>query len=231
MKKITHSIIALLFFGCGVDVDLIEELTVLAPDLQIVFPENNSECTAGTILSENQSEVTFEWSEIEGVQSYNIILINLATGIEEEFSSLSSSLPIILERGTPYQWIVDAIVRIDEEDTVVSASGYFYNAGPGVTTYIPFPADAISPLNGAQLLGTTTSINIEWTSEDLDNDIVSYDLYLGSSSNPELFAADIETPLISNVQVATGNQYYWRVVTKDAIGNESNSEIFSFEVE
>ncbi len=228
-KSIFSSLLVLLIVGCGIDSDLFEELVESATKVQLIFPENNSECTAGVIISENESEVVFDWSDAEVVDSYLIQLTNLSDGQLQTFSADSSFFPIRLQRGTPYQWSVTTIIN-EIDETIESDIEFFYNSGPGVTTFVPFPATAITPANEALLISSTTVTTIEWSAEDLDNDIVNYDLYFGASNPPEILSSELETSSLSNVQVMSGTRYYWQVVTRDDLGNESNSEIFSFEV-
>ena len=65
---------------------------------------------------------------------------------------------------------------------------------------------------------------------DIDNDIVSYDVYFDTVNPPVTLEGNTAASNI-DVTVAAGNTYYWRVVTKDSQGNNSQSEIFEFRVE
>lgn len=230
MKKVIFLFIGLLFFGCGPDVDILQVVLVAPSKVELIFPENNEECTAGTIISETESEVIFDWTDAEIGDGYNISLTNLTTGQEAIFESDSSSLPIRLLRGTPYRWHVTTFLNDLDEPTLSNIEA-FYNAGPGIQSFIPFPAANVAPENGEQLASTTT-VTLEWNAEDLDGDITAYDIYFGTTSPPGLFASDLSASSnsLSNVPVAAGTLYFWNVVTRDTQGNESNSEVFSFEV-
>jgi len=226
MRKAWVFILLVLMAGsCGLDQDLLDALAGDAA-VELLFPENVSECTEGTILSETQSEVVFRWSDTVENATYQVNLTNLISNTTEILDSESTELPVTLQRGIPYSWfIVDLISGEVRSDTWT-----FYNAGPGVESFIPFPAAAITPILGA-VLQTTSSIDLIWNSSDLDDDIVEYDLYFGLEANPPLLEEQITDSFFNDITVVSGETYYWKIVTRDFVGNESNSEIFNFQVE
>ncbi len=228
-RKIIGVLVVLLFISCGPDLDLVQAVLLPPSKVELIFPEENSECTAGVIISETESEVVFDWSEAEVTDGYIISLTNLTTGQEQLFESDSSSLPIRMLRGTPYRWRVDTFLN-DSNEVVSSDEEAFYNAGPGVQSFIPFPATAVFPKNGELLNTSESSITLQWEASDLDNDITEYDVYFGIETEPPLFSSAIQSNSLSNVPVESGEIYFWRVVTRDTQGNESNSEVFTFEV-
>lgn len=217
-----------ILIACGRDVDLSQE--VLSPfPVDLVFPENNTVCTTGTVLSDTESEVLFRWSVSENADSYEVILINLDNEDIQSFETESNELVIRLLRGTPYSWFVTSIIASNGNSSE-SETTSFYNAGPGLIAHVPFPATAVSPQNNSQLPETATTATLRWQANDLDNDIVSYDVYFGDNDTPNLFAESLTTNSVEIPNIITGTQYFWRVLTRDALGNQSNSEIFSFEV-
>ncbi len=194
----------------------------------LVFPENNSECTEGEVLSEIQSLVRFQWNASQNTDSYQISLTNLETNTTALANSTTNEVELTLLRGVPYEWFVVSRANGTTE-TASSAVWRFYNAGPGISNYAPFPAEAVAPPRGATIDASAT-VTLQWSGNDVDNDIVSYDLYFGTSDPPDLFQADI-TGTSSEVSIATGQTYYWQVETKDSAGNRTNSELFVFRVE
>ena len=229
MKKFLPLTLGLFFLGCGPDVDILQAVLLAPSKVDLIFPENNSECTAGVIISESESEVIFDWSDAEIGDGYRIALTNLTTGQESFFESDSSSLPIVLLRGTPYRWHVSSFLN-DAEEPTLSDVEVFYNAGPGIQSFIPFPAINVAPVNGEQLASSSVSVTLQWTAEDLDGDISEYDVFFGSSNPPDLFSSNLSTNSLSNIPVVSGNTYFWKITTRDIQGNESNSIVFSFEV-
>lgn len=214
--------------GSGGDTDP-EPIPVPAPSAAtLVFPANNSECNEGEILSDTQSRVLFQWSASQNTDSYQVNLINLNTNSTSLANSSTNEVEITLLRGVPYEWFVVSRANGTNE-TATSAVWRFYNAGAGITNYAPFPAEAVNPGRGATI-SATTAVTLEWTGNDVDNDIDSYNLYFGTADPPALLETGI-TATSFEVSVASGQTYYWQVETVDAAGNQTLSELFNFRVE
>ncbi|WP_282075719.1 hypothetical protein [Maribacter aquivivus] len=224
MKKSGFLIFLLLTIqSCGVDSDVLE----YAKDqinITLIFPEDDSECTEGIIVSDTQSELVFEWSDENDNSPYIVHLTNLVSSQTELIESNDTDVAIILDRGVAYSWYVTG--KINSSSEIWS----FYNEGPGLKSTIPYPAIAISPVSGASISQTSTTVNLIWKSEDPDNDIVSYDLFFGEVKDPQLYGTDVTDTRFNDIPVEAGKTYYWKIITKDSIGNESTSEVFTFSV-
>ncbi|WP_282118142.1 hypothetical protein [Maribacter aquivivus] len=224
MKKSGFLIFLLLTIqSCGVDSDVLE----YAKDqinITLIFPEDDSECTEGIIVSDTQSELVFEWSDENDNSPYIVHLTNLVSSQTELIESNDTDVAIILDRGVAYSWYVTG--KINSSSEIWS----FYNEGPGLESTIPYPAIAISPVSGASISQTSTTVNLIWKSEDPDNDIVSYDLFFGEVKDPQLYGTDVTDTRFNDIPVEAGKTYYWKIITKDSIGNESTSEVFTFSV-
>lgn len=233
MKKLIWLCITIILINCKADLDILQEV-VLEPSpskVTLIFPENNEECTAGVIISNTESEVLFEWTEAEIENNgYELLLVNLTTQEESIFNSETNSLLITLLRGTPYSWKVITLTN-NSTNTETSDTEFFYNAGPGVEFFVPFPATNITPLNNSIFPTDTAFISLEWQAEDLDNDISNYDIYFDTVTPPTLYETSLETTNLNNIQVESGTEYFWKVVTKDVQGNISTSNIFSFKID
>lgn len=225
MKKISIILIVLITLGCSKDNG--GNPNPVATSL--IFPDNNQECNQGVDVSgTNQSTVTFRWSVSVNTDSYDVVVKNLEAQTTSTHTSLTNELPIAIEKGTPYSWYVIS-KKTDIIETAQSSIWKFYNAGDPVETYAPFPADLVSPTMGSILTGVTSQ-TLSWTGGDIDNDIVSYDVYFDTTSPPTMLDGNTTSTTI-DVTVSASNTYYWRVVTKDSQGNSSQSEIFEFRVE
>lgn len=194
----------------------------------LVFPANNTECNEGEILSDTQSRVLFQWNASRNTDSYQVNLINLNTNSTALTNSSTSEVEITLLRGVPYEWFVVSRANGTNE-TATSAVWRFYNAGVGITNYAPFPAEAVRPGRGSTISATNT-VTLEWTGNDIDNDIDSYNLYFGTSDSPALLETGISATSFE-VPVESGQAYYWQVETVDSAGNQTLSELFNFRVE
>ena len=225
MKKISIILILLLSFNCSKD----DGGSPNPVATSLIFPDNNQECNQGVDVSgTNRSTVTFRWSESAKTDSYDVFLKNLNTQSTISLSSLTTELAITIDKGTPYSWyVISKNMKVLE--TAQSETWKFYNAGDAIASYAPFPADLIAPDMASTLTGITSQ-NLSWSGSDIDNDIVSYDVYIDAVNPPIALVGNTANTNL-DVTVAAGNTYYWRVVTKDSQGNNSQSEIFEFKVE
>ncbi len=224
MKQISIILTLMLILSCSKD-----EGNPNPSAVSLIFPDNNQECNQGFDVSgTNQSTVTFRWTTSAKTDSYNVLLKNLNILSTTSHSSLSNELAINIQKGTPYSWYVIS-KNTNVLETAESETWKFYNAGDPIASYTPFPADLVSPAMGSTLTGITTQ-SLSWSGSDIDNDIVSYDVYFGTANPPTMLEVNTVSTSI-NVTVAATNIYYWRVVTNDSQGNNSQSEIFQFKVE
>jgi hypothetical protein len=225
MKKI--SFILLLFLSLSCSNESVDQNTnpVAA---SLIFPDNNQECNQGVdVIGTTQSTVTFRWASTINTDSYDVVTKNLDSQNITTHTSLINELPITIEKGTPYSWYVIS-KETDNLVTAQSETWKFYNAGDPIESYAPFPADLVAPTMGANFTGGTSQI-LSWQGSDIDNDIISYDVYFDINSPPILLEGNTVS---TNMSVTTTpNTYYWRVETKDSQGNTSQSEIFQFKVE
>jgi FlgD Ig-like domain len=103
-----------------------------------------------------------------------------------------------------------------------------FNAGPTCPCSdpkSPHPPQDPVPANGATLVSWTPSLS--WSSP-LDGDIVSYDVYLGTSAQPPLVGTVTAPPYQPPQPLQEGTQYWWRVVAHDADGLQETSPTWSF---
>ncbi len=195
---------------------------------QLIFPYENSECNEGTDITATESTVLFEWETAENTDSYDLILKNLSSSEEEVYSSSQNEIPIVLSRATPYAWYV--VSRSNTVSAVAESETWkFYNAGDGVLSYAPFPAEIISPAMAEIINSSSGEITLDWHGSDVDNDISAYDLYFGTTDPPAILSSDLQESM-SVVQVASDSIYYWSVTTKDEHGNSSESGVYQFRV-
>lgn len=196
--------------------------------VSLVFPDNNSECTEGQSLNSVESTITFQWQEGVNVDSYEVNVRNLETNTSNTINANTNEAAINLSKNTPYEWFVVS-KKAGSDQSPSSAKWRFYNAGEGVENYTPFPAEVVSPTRG-QTIGAATTVDLEWSGSDVDNDIEGFEVLFDTSNDPKTSIAD--TPQSSTTtNINSGQTYYWRVITKDKAGNSSQSEVFSFKVQ
>jgi hypothetical protein len=198
--------------------------TIAPSAANLIFPENNTICNEGTIISETETEVLFEWQEAEHTSSYVLQVVNLNDGSSRNINTPSTEFLLRVMRGTPYSWSVKSISG-NSNETAESSVWSFYNAGLATESHAPFPATLISPQSGSSV--DQGSILLEWEAFDLDNDISDFTVYLDTSNPPETI---IGTTSISNMEVSvvSGAVYYWKIRITDATENTSTSQVFQF---
>lgn len=193
----------------------------------LIFPENNTECQEGTIVSNTQSRILFQWNASEHTDSYEVHLEKLEDGTRAIHLSITNELDIVLERGKAYSWSV--LSKSDSTDeTAESEVWKFYNAGAGTVNYAPFPADLLSPTNNEVVsLSASESVQLDWGAFDIDGDIVSYHIFL-DVENPPITSRGTTSNTEFNVDVVANATYYWYVQVTDSANNTSRSDVFSF---
>lgn len=207
-----------------------DPMTVSDPSAAtLLFPENNAECNEGAVLNDLESNLTFDWNASQNTDSYLVTLTNLNNGATFETMSNTNEATIIIARGTPYEWSVTSRAE-GTNATAKSATWRFYNEGPGIENYAPFPADAINPSQGAILTSTTTMVSLEWSAGDVDDDIRDFEVFFGLQ-NETPSSLGVVTTSSFEVTVETGNIYEWKVIVTDSQENSSTSETFEFSVE
>ncbi len=193
----------------------------------LVFPEQNSECTTGIDQSDTTSEVEFRWQEANNTETYELRATQLLTNVTKTTTTSATSASLTIDKGSPYSWQVISR-NTQTEVSVPSAIRRFYNSGTQ-TTYAPFPATIEAPSSGESVaIDSNGEITLIWSGEDIENDITGYDIYHGTV-NPPVDIAISTLVGITEVQIeVVPGTYYWKVVTKDREGNTSDSGIYSY---
>ncbi len=190
----------------------------------LIFPEENSECNEGTILSDAQSRVTFRWDASNSTNNYVVSLTNLNTNSTSTHNSTVNEVDITISRGTLYSWFVTSN---GSENTTPAMSEVwrFYNAGPGLVSHPPFPAEVTSPEMGSSVF--SGAVTLRWVGADVDNDIISYDITFDTVTPPVQSVGNVtNTELL--VTTNTDTTYYWQVISNDSQGNTTKSQVFQF---
>ena len=225
MKQLLTLLILFLIIACGKDSPKPPEAALLS------FPAQNSECTTGISLNTTTSQVEFRWLAAKNAETYQLKFTNVLNNTSvtnAPTEALSVRVPLL--KGVPYKWTITTR-NSATQDIAISEAWFFYNAG-SQTTFPPFPAQVNKPVSGASVVrDLNNEITLGWTGADVDNDIVSYEVYLDAVTNPQLLIA---SPSLSITEIKASVEadtiYFWRVVTLDREGNTSDSGTYSFRV-
>ncbi len=124
-----------------------------------------------------------------------------------------------LQPGSTYYWKIIAYDYTNSTEGTVWSFTTTTNLPPNPPVN-PAPPDQAQELDPFDL-------TLSWSCSDPNNDVLSYDVYLGQDNPTELIAIDISDTSINVSPLEFGMQYYWKVVAKDAL-NETESEVWSF---
>ncbi|MDP3312816.1 hypothetical protein [Lutibacter sp.] len=146
--------------------------------------------------------------------------------IAHSLSGNTLSQTISLEKGVAYYWRVKAIDSKNLSGDY-SSTFSFYTEGIGVSNYLPF-----SPVLSAPILNSivsTSTVTLTWTASDVDNDPLTYDVFLGTVNPPTAkIATNITIATVGSGTLTASTKYYWKVVVKDTKGGQTTGQVWSF---
>lgn len=226
-------IASLFFISCGGGDDSPTPPTPkqVVPDPKattLIFPGDNTECNEGVVIDALKSRVTFQWNASEDTDNYEVNIRNINTNQTSTTTVSTEESAITLDRGAPYEWFIISKAT-GTNVTASSAKFKFYNQGPGIENYAPFPAEVVSPTRGAEVSNSSGTVTLEWKGTDIDNDIAAYEVFFGTNETPTE-SQGITSETSFDVTVTVGTIYYWSIVISDTQGNSSQSDIFEFKV-
>ncbi|RXP52969.1 hypothetical protein EC396_10730, partial [Lutibacter sp. HS1-25] len=87
--------------------------------------------------------------------------------------------------------------------------------------------DLIAPELDGIIDGTSTSLR--WSASDVDNDSLTFDVYLDTASTPLTKVSENQTATTYNASnLIAATTYYFKVVVKDGKGGETIGQVWSF---
>ena len=183
-------------------------------------PQNNNACLDG-------ENVSFVWSSSQNTDRYELHIKNLNSKIVNSYSTTETNTEVTLEVGIPYSWFVKSFSNSSTK-TASSDTWKFYLVGDASSNYAPFPAEILLPSYGSE--ESSGSINLSWTGNDPDSgDILTYQVIL-DQNNPPTTVIKESTSETSITKVLSAGSYYWKVITLDDKGSNSDSGVSYFTV-
>lgn len=231
MKKTYLYLVQILLFtiiSCGSDSgnDLPEpEEENTAPTTpSLIYPSNNEVCIDNNIV--------FKWGESTDAEgnriTYNIEIAenNSFSPILQTTTSFSQSKLIPLTRGNAYYWRIIAVDSRGAESSY-SSINQFITEGDGVSNHLPFAPSLVAPALNSEIEGTSTTLS--WSASDVDEDALTFDVYLDTNSEPVTLVSENQSESTYNVSgLAASSKYYFKIVVKDGNGGVSIGQIWSF---
>jgi len=74
-------------------------------------------------------------------------------------------------------------------------------------------------------------VTLRWICSDPDGDPITYDVHLGTNSNPSLISSSQSNDTYTTDSLVCNTKYYWRIVAKDGQGHTTGSPIWEFTTE
>lgn len=228
MKNFIYlSIIGLLFSACGSGGgdDPVAPVNTAPTVPVLASPTDNKLCLDNTVV--------FQWNQATDTEK-DAVVYQIQVAKDNGFTQIVSTLDgtssltntATLDKNTAYYW------RVKATDAKGLASAYtatykFYTAGVAVVNHLPFsPTIGLPAINSVINTATAT---LSWTASDVDTaDILTYDVYFGTTNPPTAKIGDNISALTVTTAVEPTKQYYWSVVVKDNKGGETIGQVWKF---
>lgn len=221
---------AFLFISCGgggsdTPTPTPEPINTAPSVPSLVVPATSSLCI--------NNIVAFEWGASTDAEN-NPIVYQLQIATDNQFSQIVSTSDVsarthsvTLDKGKAYYW------RVKATDSKNASSAYsgtfsFYTEGVAVANHLPFLPELIQPESNTTITGTAATL--KWFASDADvTDVLTYDVYLGTTNPPTVKVGDnITTPTFAATSLQAATLYYWKVVVKDNKGGETRGQVWNF---
>ena len=190
-----------------------------------IYPANNDLCI--------DNSVTFSWNAAtdpeNDVLSYVVEVSenNSFSPLTETKTVSTTSTTISLEKGVAFYWRI--LAKDSNNSSNYSAANSFYTEGNGVTNYVPFSPELVTPTNNETVQSTT--VDLKWTARDVDNDALTYDVYLDTTNPPTTKKEDNSANTTVTITVESSKNYYWYVVAKDGNGGKTIGQVWQFKTD
>jgi hypothetical protein len=223
MRLCIYFLSLILIWSCGSEPIPEPQATVL------IAPADLNECTTALVLSETERQVKFQWTLALNTDSYELVVVNTLTNARYGKTSALLTESIVLTSGASYRWYVNSKSLLSSA-VGKSSVRQFYLEGSQDESYLPFPAVLLRPENQSIVdLESSGDFLFDWEGYDLDEDIMSYAVYLGKTEdNLDLVQEGLTVSQLS-LSLDTGERYFWQIITLDSEGNTSKSEVYSFQ--
>ncbi|OHD24533.1 MAG: hypothetical protein A2Y34_02130 [Spirochaetes bacterium GWC1_27_15] len=190
----------------------------------LIYPVNGDQ-TADTTPTLNWRIATDNEGETLSYTLYYGKDINKLTMVTGGFTIsgtlVSYTLPV-LDNYSTYFWKVEVK---DAYGLMTSSATWSFK------TKVSIPTDPSVPIPASGSTAITTKQVLEWTGSTDGNNVVIYDVYIGTNTT-------FTSPVTSDITVkyfkptlAVNTTYYWKVVAKNNFGGKAESPIWNFRTE
>jgi len=229
--KILYSFITLLIFSCtpSSTPDEEEEPGVIlnqAPEKPVLdWPTNNMICVDDSLKfkwdpsSDPEEDPVSYYIEISTDSQFSSIYIQESVAV--------SSIDINLNPTQNYFWRVKAKDN-NQNESPFSDVWSLSTDGTSSVNNLPSTPEYISPTLGETL--SSGNVELSWNSTDDDGDNLLYDLYFGTSEEPEIFEENLQSNTY-DLSSLSSDTYYWKIVVKDNNEGQTIGQTYNFKVD
>jgi len=229
--KILYSFITLLIFSCtpSSTPDEEEEPGVIlnqAPEKPVLdWPTNNMICVDDSLKfkwdpsSDPEEDPVSYYIEISTDSQFSSIYIQESVAV--------SSIDINLNPTQNYFWRVKAKDN-NQNESPFSDVWFLSTDGTSSVNNLPSTPEYISPTLGETL--SSGNVELSWNSTDDDGDNLLYDLYFGTSAEPEIFKENLQSNTY-DLSSLSSDTYYWKIVVKDNNEGQTIGQTYNFKVD
>ncbi len=170
------------------------------------------------------TELTWSCVDQDGDDLTYTVYMGKTTTMEIVASEINDNhfLPDTLDYSQRYYW---KIRSNDGEETTMGARWYFNTKAEDIPPTVP-----TNPIPANNLTGVAVNRLFRWYCYDINGDDISFDLYLGTDENPQIYVENLEDYeyMVENMEFHT--MYYWKIIAKS---NELFTEgpVWCFETE
>ncbi|WP_224490085.1 fibronectin type III domain-containing protein [Robertkochia flava] len=183
----------------------------------LIFPEKDQLCLDPVIA--------FTWhrtTDPDGDQvSYNLQLSSDPSFgvLIRDLNTRDTTTTMNLDPAADYYWRVAAYDDSGEKGSFAQYQAFTVEGNPE-SNHVPNSPTLVSPyLNASVAPGSQT---LSWDAVDADNEVLTFDIYFGTTNPPQLYVADHGANTLG-VTTEAGKTYFWKVHAKDqsslSIGN------------
>ena len=178
-----------------------EAKAYIKPKLNLKFYGTVAPYLAGQLYGRIEAELQANpwWSLYAGV--------NIGAGVEMEIFGKEL-----------FDYYTDPPIIVYEK-LIVDANSAGGNQAPG----LPFNP---TPTNNA--VNQSTNVDISWECSDPDNDPMTFDVYFGQSTNPELVLSNSTSTTYDPGTLSSNTTYYWKVIAKDDHEHATEGSVWQF---
>ncbi|SFD17352.1 hypothetical protein [Algibacter pectinivorans] len=194
---------------------------------QLVFPSEDQLCIDNTLNFTWNASTNEDGSSV--IYTFEIATDNQFSNIVTSEVQTSLSKIVTLDKGVAYYWRVKA-KSTKKIESAYSPFSQFYTEEVPNTNNLPFSPANTTPFVG-QNFNNVSTINLEWTASDVDEDPLKFNVYFGKDKNALTLVAENISNTSLDVTADTANtKYYWKVISKDDKGAQTSSPTWEFKV-